>query len=104
MAETTQQQWATRADLRRASPYGRALYVNVTFTDANIDTAIRHTLKVANSNDVRYEAVRKDRTCDVYEDYSPHRKPWQPDLIYLKCTVAGAQVRLKLFTERQSDV
>lgn len=85
------------------TPYGRFTYVDVTFALANADTAIAHTLKTPDSDAVRYEVVRKDRACDVYEDFSPNRRAWKPSLIYLKCNTAGAQVRLRLFTERFTE-
>jgi hypothetical protein len=85
------------------TPFGRFTYVDVTFTLANANTAVPHTLKVPDSNAVRYEVIRKDRACDVYEDFSPNRRTWKPNLIYLKCDTAGAQVRLRLFTERFSE-
>lgn len=85
------------------TPYGRFTYIDVTFAMANTDTAIAHTLKTPDSDAVRYEVVRKDRACDVYEDFSPNRRAWKSNLIYLKCNTAGAQVRLRLFTERFFD-
>ncbi len=89
-----------REDIERSVPYGRVQFVDVQFTLANTDTPITHALSPATSDDVRYEVVRKDRACDVYEDFSPNRRAWTPTLIYLRCDTASARVRLKLFTER----
>lgn len=94
---------STDAANSERTPFGRFTYVDVTFALANADTAVPHTLKTPDSNAVRYDVVRKDRACDVYEDYSPNRREWKPGLIYLKCNTAGAQVRLRLFTERFTE-
>jgi hypothetical protein len=85
-----------------AHAYAHVQYVDVVFDLADTETPVKHGMKTSDSDNIRYEIVRKDCACDVYEDFSPNRRAWKPNVIYLKCNTAGARVRLKLFTERFS--
>ena len=99
-ADLNVQPRALHENIDRRVPFGSVQYLDVQFTMASVDTPVSHKLAPYNPNAVRYEVVRKDRPCDVYEDYSPGRKPWTLTSIFLRCNTASARVRLRLFTER----
>ena len=86
--------------MRRQLPYAQFEYVDVTFGSANTDHDIRYvTLQPPNPNTVRYQVVKADRACQVYEDLSGTRRTWTRGTIILRCSAASAVVRLLLSVE-----
>lgn len=89
------------ASVNAATPVAAFQYVDVTFpSNADTDIDIKHTLPVTDPDSVRYEVVRKDRACDVYDDQSGSRRAWTTTAIYLRCDTASAVCRLRLSLER----
>ena len=75
-------------------------YVEVTFTSANTDQDVVHTLTPVNPENINYLVVRKDRACDIYHDQSGTRRVWGTNYIVLKSSVASATVTLLLTIPR----
>lgn len=89
------------ADLDRGSPWTRYQFVDVTFpASPNTDLDIRHTLKTATPENIRFQVVSADRAVRVYKDTTGTRKAWTTDVIYLRADVASAVCRLLLALER----
>jgi hypothetical protein len=87
-------------ELRESSPLYRFEYVTVTFPTLNQDYDVAHSLNPPDPDEVDYEVVRKDRSCDVYNDQSGTRRTWGAGYITLRCTVSGATVQLRLSIRR----
>jgi hypothetical protein len=85
----------TRSEIR--SPYARYERVVVTFNlGANVDHVVNYRMTVRDPEAIDYEVRGKDRACDVYNDLSVTRLPWQHGVLYLRSSVADAVVTLLL--------
>lgn len=81
----------------RSSPYAQFEYVDVVFaTTANLDTEIRHTLRVVDPEDIDYQVVRSTLPTIVYHDNSADRRSWGKGYLILRATAASAVVTLLL--------
>jgi hypothetical protein len=89
-----------RGQVQSIVPYTAFQYVDVTFSTANTDYPIAHTLQPANPEDIDYEVVRKDRAGDLYHDQTGTRKAWGTGYIILRCSVASAVMTLRLSLRR----
>lgn len=89
-----------KRELLRSTPFVNFEYVTVTFGSANTDADIRHTLRPASPEDVRYIVVSADRAADLYHDQSGTRKPWGDGYIILRSNIAGLVATLLLFIPR----
>lgn len=89
-----------QGQLREVAPYTTFEYLTVTFTTANADLPIAHSLRPSNPEDIDYEVVRKDRACDLYHDQSGTRKAWKAGYIILRSSVANAVVDVRLSIRR----
>ena len=95
------------ARVNRQLPHAAFQYVDVTFTAANTDVVIPHTLYVDLPTDIRWTDVTpsavytggSDTFPVVYASGAPDRVPWSKRHIVLRSTVAGYTTRLMLFTE-----
>jgi hypothetical protein len=82
-------------------PFSAYQYVDVTFGTAGVDTLVTHSLPVSDPEDVRYEVIKADRACRVYDDQSATRRAWGNGYLLLRCDVNDAVVRLRLSLEPQ---
>lgn len=95
-------------DLRRQIPMRQYRIVDVTFTEAGVDTPISHTLRVDYPEDIRYLDITPgtvytggiDTVAHVYRSASNSRTAFSTTTIFLRSTVAGYSTRLLLFVER----
>ncbi len=95
-------------DLRRQIFVKQYRIVDVTFTQANVDTPIPHTLRVDYPEDIRYLDITpgtvytggSDTVAHVYRSSGPTRTAFTTDTVFLRSTVAGYSTRLLLFVER----
>lgn len=80
-------------------------YVEVTFTDANTDTPIWHSLNPARPEDVIYIPVARSVDCNVYDariaNTGEVSSVWTPEKIVLRSN-APAKVTLLLATKRSN--
>ena len=84
-------------ELDRRVPFEQTQEVDVTFLVADTDQEIKHTLKAENPDtEIRYEVVRKDQACDVYDYRGAGRKHWTNSYVVLRSTVAPATVKVRL--------
>lgn len=95
-------------DLRRQIFVKQYRIYNVTFTQANVDTPIPHTLRVDYPEDIRWLDITPgtvytggtDTVAHVYRSSSPTRAAFTSETVFLRSTVAGYQTRILLFIER----
>lgn len=87
-------------DLRDATPTVDFQYIEVTFSDADTDMDIRHSLDAPNPDDIQYQVVRADRATALYHDTSATRRTWTRDYIVLRSSAADAVIRLLLTVKR----
>lgn len=87
-------------DHESALPYTQFEYVSITFLSANTDMDVVHHLTPPTNEDIDYQVVRKDRTCDIYNDTSGTRRVWGTGYITVRSTAASAVVTLLLTVRR----
>lgn len=94
-----------RTDLRRLNvelltrtPMQQFQYVDVTFSAANTDTGVPHTLQVSDANAVRWQVVSINANTNVYRNTTGTAIAWQGNQVWLR---AGAVcvARLIVFVE-----
>lgn len=82
-------------DLHSVVPDGQWQIVDVSFTAANADVQIAHTLSPADPADVEYSVIRLNAAAVVYEDQSASRQHWADGFIVLRAS-AICKARLLL--------
>ncbi len=90
--ETLNQEMLTR------TPVQQFQYVDVTFSAANTDTGIPHTLKVSDVNAVRWVMVSVNAAASIYRSTTGAATPWQANQIWLRAS-AICIARLYVFVE-----
>jgi hypothetical protein len=69
-------------------PFAQWQLVTVTFTAADTDQDIQHSLKPTRPDDIRYIPIRQSAAGSIYEDMTGARQAWQRNLIYLRASAA----------------
>lgn len=95
-------------DIRRQIPFKQYRIVNATFTEADVDTPVPHTLRIDYPDDIRWLDITPgtvyngatDTVAHIYRSSSPTRQPFTSQTVFLRSTVAGYQTRILLFVER----
>lgn len=95
-------------DIRRQIPIKQYRIVEATFTEANVDTPISHTLRVDYPEDIRWLDITPgtvytggvDTVAHLYRSSGPTRLEFTTNTVYLRSTVAGYTTRILLFVER----
>jgi hypothetical protein len=72
--------------LDKRLPIAQWQVVRVTFTAANADKDIPHTLSPPTPEHVEYVVLRQSGAGSVYQDFSATRLAWQPGFILLRCS------------------